>query len=76
MGSGTELKFREFATKRDAVALLPTSHDCEDEECNKSCNSVCCRICTCAPIGTTHAQFFVFRPGKLDLLFHISARFL
>ena len=33
MGSAlTRLKFHEFATKPDAVALLPTSHDCEDEE--------------------------------------------
>ena len=24
--------FQEFATNPDAVALLPTSHDCEDEE--------------------------------------------
>ena len=24
--------FQEFATKPDAIALLPTSHDCEDEE--------------------------------------------
>ena len=27
-----ESKFQEFATKPDAVALLPTSHDCEGEE--------------------------------------------
>ena len=31
-GISTELKFHEFATKPDVVALLPTSHDCEDEE--------------------------------------------
>ena len=31
-GISTELKFHEFATKPDAVALLPTSYDCEDEE--------------------------------------------
>ena len=32
-GISTELKFHEFATKPDAVALMPISHDCEDDEC-------------------------------------------
>ena len=32
-GISTELKFHEFVTKPDGVALMPTSHECEDEEC-------------------------------------------
>ena len=47
-GISTELKFHEFATKPDGVALLPISHDCEDDECVDesviyTCNSICCR---------------------------------
>ena len=30
-GISTELKFHEFATKPDGVALIPTSHECDDE---------------------------------------------
>ena len=32
-GISTELKFLEFTTKADGVALMPTGHDCEDDEC-------------------------------------------
>ena len=29
----TELKFHQFTRRPDGVGLMPTSHDCEDDEC-------------------------------------------
>ena len=46
-GISTKLKFHDFATKADGVALMPTSHNCEDHVCEeKSCTSIklCARL--------------------------------
>ena len=67
-GICSALKFHEFATKPDRVALMPTSHghDCEDDECVDGSAISPATVYVAglnAPIGifsSTHAQLFVF----------------
>ena len=64
---GTDIK---FPTKPDAVALLPTSHDCEDEEYVDGI-AISPATVYVAPIGTfssTHGQLFVFISGVTAVL--------
>ena len=62
-GISTELKYHEFATKPDRVALMPTSHGCECVDGSAVSPAAVYVAGLNAPIGifnSTHAQLFVF----------------